>query len=166
MFYFMFEDHDRKVFRIPDRTAPGPKNLKISDQTFRRSLGAGVRRTLLHTTNYSSKISLHVSYYFEQAWNAIVCSLFRSLTGYAGLVIRYCCYFNLMSCESQIQWQYSLSSKIDAPKIDAFSQNSRNFQNSKFFWWALSKSPIFGQNHFRSNSDTLLIPHSPDFDQK
>ena len=28
---------------------------------------------------------------------------------------------------------YSLSPKIDAPKIDAFSENSRNFQNSKIF---------------------------------
>ena len=56
---------------------------------------------------------------------------------------------------------YSLS-----PKIDAFSKNSRKFQNSKNFWRASSKSRIFDQNHFRSNSDTLLIPHSPDFDRK
>ena len=42
---------------------------------------------------------------------------------------------------SLILFVYSLSPKIDAPKIDAFSKNSRNFQNLKFFWWALSKSP-------------------------
>ena len=44
-----------------------------------------------------------------------------------------------------LEYMYSLSSKIDAPKIDVFSKNSRNFQNSKIFWWALSKSPISGQ---------------------
>ena len=46
---------------------------------------------------------------------------------------------------------YSLSLKIDAPKIDAFSENSRNFQNYKIVWWVLLKFPIFGQNHFQSN---------------
>ena len=46
---------------------------------------------------------------------------------------------------------YSLSLKIDAPKIDTFSDNSRNFQNYKIFWIVLSKFSIFGQNHFQSN---------------
>ena len=54
---------------------------------------------------------------------------------------------------------YSLPPKIDAQKTDAFSKSSRKFQNSKNFWSASSKSPIFYQNHFRSNSDTLSIPN-------
>jgi len=61
---------------------------------------------------------------------------------------------------------YSLSPKIDAPKIDAFSKNSRNFQNSKIFWWALSMSffdeiffALMGVNEFfniKSNKLSLL----------
>ena len=42
---------------------------------------------------------------------------------------------------------YSPSPKIDTPKIDTFYENSRNFPNSKICGNALSKYPIFGQNH-------------------
>ena len=39
-------------------------------------------------------------------------------------------------------------------KIDTFYENSRNFQNSKIFGEALSKSPIFGHN---KKNDVLYL---------
>ena len=59
--------------------------------------------------------------------------------------------------------KYSLSLKIDAPKIDAFSENSRDFQNYKFFGEFCQNSQFLVKIIFRV---TLSISHSPDFDQK